>query len=34
MPKQLVPLIGASSTFQQVLECVSCEGLFAPPLLR
>jgi len=30
MPKQFVPLIGASSTFQQVLDRVTCEGLFAP----
>jgi len=32
MPKQFVPLIGALSTFQQVLDRVTCEGLFAPPM--
>src|ERR1700733_2163559 len=33
MPKQFVPLIGTSSTFQQVLDRVSREGLFAPPMI-
>src|SRR6202521_303780 len=33
MPKQFVPLIGTSSTFQQVLNRVTCEGLFAPPMI-
>ena len=33
MPKQFVPLIGTSSTFQQVLDRVTCEGLFAPPMI-
>src|SRR6201989_1937117 len=33
MPKQFVPLIGASSTFQQVLDRVSREGLFATPMI-
>src|ERR1700680_3122643 len=33
MPKQFVPLIGASSPFQQVLARVTCEGLFAPPMI-
>src|SRR6201995_6149620 len=33
MPKQFVPLIGPSSTFQQVLDRVSREGLFAPPMI-
>ena len=33
MPKQFVPLIGALSTFQQVLDRVTCEGLFAPPMI-
>jgi hypothetical protein len=28
-----VPLIGTSSTFQQVLDRVTCEGLFAPPMI-
>jgi mannose-1-phosphate guanylyltransferase/mannose-6-phosphate isomerase len=30
MPKQFVPLIGTSSTFQQVLDRMTCGGLFAP----
>src|SRR5450755_1624294 len=33
MPKQFVPLIGALSTFQQVLDRVTCEGLFAAPMI-
>src|ERR1700727_2554001 len=33
MPKQFVPLIGPSSTFQQVLDRVTCAGLFAPPMI-
>jgi mannose-1-phosphate guanylyltransferase/mannose-6-phosphate isomerase len=33
MPKQFVPLIGTSSTFQQVLDRVTREGLFAPPMI-
>jgi mannose-1-phosphate guanylyltransferase / mannose-6-phosphate isomerase len=33
MPKQFVPLIGTSSTFQQVLDRVSGKGLFAPPMI-
>jgi mannose-1-phosphate guanylyltransferase / mannose-6-phosphate isomerase len=33
MPKQFVPLIGTLSTFQQVLDRVTCEGLFAPPMI-
>jgi len=33
MPKQLVPLIGTSSTFQKVLDRVICAGLFAPPIV-
>jgi mannose-1-phosphate guanylyltransferase/mannose-6-phosphate isomerase len=33
MPKQFVPLIGQSSTFRQVLERVSDEGLFEPPII-
>jgi mannose-1-phosphate guanylyltransferase / mannose-6-phosphate isomerase len=33
MPKQFVPLIGPTSTFQQVLDRVTCEGLFAPPMI-
>jgi Nucleotidyl transferase len=33
MPKQFVPLIGTSSTFQQVLDRVTCAGLFAPPII-
>jgi hypothetical protein len=32
MPKQLVPLIGELSTFQQVLDRMTCETLFAPAL--
>jgi mannose-1-phosphate guanylyltransferase / mannose-6-phosphate isomerase len=33
MPKQFVPLIGTSSTFQQVLDRVTREGLFATPMI-
>ena len=33
MPKQFVPLIGPTSTFQQVLDRVTCAGLFAPPMI-
>ncbi len=33
MPKHFVPLIGATTTFQQVLERVSSDELFAPPLI-
>src|SRR5262249_46305751 len=33
MPKQFVPLIGELSTFQQVLDRMTCEGLFAPPMI-
>jgi hypothetical protein len=33
MPKQFVPLIGTLSTFQQVLDRVTREGLFAPPMI-
>jgi len=33
MPKQFVPLIGASSTFQQVLDRVTRESLFAAPMI-
>jgi mannose-1-phosphate guanylyltransferase len=33
MPKQFVPLIGTSSTFQQVVDRVTREGLFAPPMI-
>src|SRR3954453_6081120 len=33
MPKQFVPLIGTSSTFQQVLDRVTCAGLFAAPMI-
>jgi mannose-1-phosphate guanylyltransferase len=33
MPKQFVSLIGTSSSFQQVLDRVTCEGLFAPPTI-
>jgi mannose-1-phosphate guanylyltransferase / mannose-6-phosphate isomerase len=33
MPKQFVPLIGTSSTFQQVLDRVTCAGLFARPMI-
>ena len=33
MPKQFVPLIGTSSTFQQVLDRVTRDGLFAPPMI-
>ena len=33
MPKQFVSLIGTSSTFQQVLDRVTCAGLFAPPMI-
>ena len=33
MPKHFVPLIGTSSTFQQVLDRVTREGLFAPPMI-
>ena len=28
-----MPLIGTSSTFQQVLDRVTREGLFAPPMI-
>jgi mannose-1-phosphate guanylyltransferase / mannose-6-phosphate isomerase len=33
MPKHFVPLIGSTTTFQQVLERVSSDELFAPPLI-
>jgi mannose-1-phosphate guanylyltransferase len=33
MPKQFVLLIGEFSTFQQVLDRMTCEGLFAPPMI-
>src|SRR5260370_2915984 len=33
MPKQFVPLIGASWTFRQGLDLVTCEGLFALPMI-
>jgi mannose-1-phosphate guanylyltransferase len=33
MPKQFVSLIGTLSTFQQVLDRVTREGLFAPPMI-
>src|ERR1700749_4293368 len=33
MPKHFVPLIGSVTTFQQVLERVSSDELFAPPLI-
>jgi hypothetical protein len=30
---QFVPLIGELSTFQQVLDRMTCDGLFAPPMI-
>src|SRR6202035_4583616 len=33
MPKQFVTMIGASSTFQQVLERVTCAWLVAAPMI-
>ncbi len=33
MPKQFVPLIGATSTFHQVLDRVTRAGLFAAPMI-
>src|ERR1700738_3140076 len=33
LPKQFVPLVGSSSTFQQVLERVSDKDLFDSPII-
>ena len=33
MPKQLVPLLGGETTFQQVLTCISDRELFARPIV-
>ena len=33
MPKQFVPLVGESSTFQQVIDRVNEPGLFARPIV-
>ena len=33
MPKLFVPLIGTATTFQQVLDRVTREGVFAPPII-
>src|ERR1700674_2213916 len=33
MPKLFVPLIGATTTFQQVLDRVTKECVFAPPIV-
>src|ERR1700677_5029910 len=33
MPKHFVPLIGSMTTFQQVLDRVTGNGLFAPPII-
>jgi len=33
MPKHFVPLIGELTTFQQVLDRVTGNGLFAPPII-
>jgi len=33
MPKHFVPLLGALTTFQQVLERVTGDALFAPPII-
>jgi len=33
MPKHFVPLVGAMTTFQQVLDRVTRDGLFAPPMI-
>lgn len=33
MPKHFVPLMGELTTFQQVLERVTADGLFAPPII-
>jgi len=33
MPKHFVPLIGSMTTFQQVLDRVTGDGLFAPPII-